>query len=117
MNRPALLQPPGKQESPIEQLRQIDWLAQPDLSKAPPREIEPLALLPQASGVPGAAARAINQLLAYFVAYQPRLFLAAMVAGSWVGWSWHRRLNKLTDDAAERCDRDDPSESEWRRAA
>ena len=114
---PAELPTNGKPDSPIEQLKRIDWLAQPDLSKAPLSEIKPLALLPQASGIPGAFTRAINQLLAYLVAYQPRLFLAAIVAGSWVGWSCHRRLTKLTEYAAERCDRDDHQETELRRAA
>ena len=117
MNRKTVRQLPVRHESSIEQLRQIDWLAQPDFSKAPPREIEPLALVPKASGIPGAAAKAINQLLAYLVAYQPRLFLAAVIAGSWVGWSWHRRLQKLTEYAANRCKSNENKKRELRRAA
>ena len=69
------------------------------------------------SGIPGIAAKAINQLLGFLVAYQPRLFLAAVVAGSWVGWSWHRRLQKLTEYAADCQEREDRNKPELRRAA
>ena len=117
MNHTTVRQLPVRHESSIEQLRQIDWLAQPDFSKPPPSDIEPLALVPKASGVIGVAAKAINQLLAYLVAYQPRLFLAAVITGSWFGWSWHRRLQKLTEYAADRCKSNKNNERESPRSA
>lgn len=47
-----------------------------------------VALIPEANSLWGLAARAINQLLGYFVVYRPRLFLASILVGTYIGWSW-----------------------------
>jgi hypothetical protein len=47
-----------------------------------------VALVPESESLPGLVSRAINQLLGYFVVYRPRLFLAAVLLGAYVGWSW-----------------------------
>jgi hypothetical protein len=91
---------PVKTKSPWQRLKEIDWLAEPNLSAAPPQKIPSLQILPEANNPVGAIFKAINQLLGYLVAYQPRLFLAAIVAGAWVGWSWHRRLQRLAQYSA-----------------
>lgn len=105
-----------KPKTPLTQLGEIDWFAQPDLSNSPPQDIPPLNLLPNVGSVPGAISKAINQLLGYLVAYQPRLFLAAILAGSWVGWSWHRRLQRLAQYSAD-IPYDPVKPTEVRRAA
>lgn len=81
---------------PEKRLAGVDWLAEPRLEEAPAR-IEPLALMPEASGVLGFVCRAVNQLLGYLVAYNPRLLLASLLAGGYVGWSWQRRLVRWGD--------------------
>ncbi|MCA9175044.1 MAG: hypothetical protein KDB14_11230 [Planctomycetales bacterium] len=98
---PDLDQPPLLAISPApndyQRLTEIHWLAPPDLKRSPPGNIEPLRILPKLSGMLGLISLAINQLLAYLVAYQPRLFLAALLVGGWTGWKWHQHL-----DAAEK---------------
>ena len=74
--------------------QRVDWFGPPDLKRNPPRKIAPLQLIPEPGGVLGLLARAVNLLLAYFVSYQPRLFLAAVLAGGWIGWCWHRHLQQ-----------------------
>lgn len=107
---------PKKLRSPLQRLREIDWFAQPNLDKKPPRVIEPLHVLPEISGLHGTPLKAVNQMLGYLVAYQPRLFLAAIIAGSWVGWSCRRRLEKLHEHVVEKSiEREDVLE--LRRAA
>ena len=83
----------------------------------PPREIEPLNVLPAVGGVHGAVFKAVNQLLGFFVAYQPRLFLAAIIAGCWVGWTCHRRLLYLETRGSEAEDSVSEPEVALRRAA
>ena len=56
-------------------------------------------MIPEMNGVMGLVVQALNQLMGYLVAYQPRLFLAAIVAGSWSGWSLHRRLKSLAEES------------------
>ena len=90
-----LLGKPSTPQSPWQQLGEIQWFAEPNLSKAAPREIPPLNLLPKPGGIAGIVTRAINQVCGYLVSYQPRLFLAAVIAGSWIGWSWTRRLRAI----------------------
>lgn len=97
-------------------LSDIDWLAEPNLDKAPSGHIPPLDLFPKVGGVPGVVLMAANQLLGYLVAYQPRLFLAAIVAGSWIGWSWQRRLTRWSQRLTE-CVDDSISACETRKAA
>lgn len=74
-----------------ERLAEVDLLAPPDFTKAPP-SIEPLRLLPEPSGVGGIVCAAVNQMLGYLVAYNPRLLVASLLAGGYVGWTWQRRL-------------------------
>ena len=87
--------------SPLDQLGSIDWLAQPDLAKAAPRNIEPLNVLPTTGGVPGLVMKAINLVLGFLVAYQPRLFLAAVIAGGWIGWTVHHRMTSIHERVVE----------------
>ncbi|MEM7474379.1 MAG: hypothetical protein AAF483_05245, partial [Planctomycetota bacterium] len=82
----------------FQQLQQINWLATPNVAGVPKGEIERLHLLPEVSGVFGIVARAINQLLGYVVAYQPRLFLAAILCGVWMGWTVHSKLLALSGE-------------------
>ncbi|MEN1680402.1 MAG: hypothetical protein AAGJ46_12485 [Planctomycetota bacterium] len=74
-----------------QRLSQVDLLAPPDFSKAPP-SIEPLKLLPEPAGVGGILCAAVNQMLGYLAAYNPRLLVASLLAGGYVGWTWQRRL-------------------------
>ena len=105
-------------DSAWDQLAKIDWLAEPNLKNAPPDHIAPLNLFPRVGGLPGAVLLAINQLLGFLVAYQPRLFAAAILSGGWLGWLWQRRLvawNKTMRDMVEESET--AAEDELRRAA
>lgn len=92
---------PAKSTTALDQLRSVDWLGQPDVSKIPRGAVEPLHLLPETGGAFGIVLKAANQILGYLVAYQLRLFLAAIVAGSWVGWSLHVRMQTLHEEMLE----------------
>lgn len=83
------------QQSPFQQLSDIDWMAVPDETTTPTGRIPPLDLLPEMNGVAGVVAKAVNQTLGFLVAYKPRMFLAALIAGGWVGWSFHRRIQQI----------------------
>lgn len=78
--------------TPGERLRSIDWWAEPNLHDSPATDLSPVPLLPKSRGIVGVLFMAVNQLLGFLVAYQPRLFLAAILAGSWTGYLWQRRL-------------------------
>ena len=107
----------GVAEAPaIGELLTMDPLAVPDLTTPPPVSIPPLKLVPNVGGVLGIVATAINQLLGFVVAYQPRVFLASILAGGWTGWRWHQRLNSLRNTAGVRI-RTLLHESDDRRAA
>jgi hypothetical protein len=54
-----------------------------------------VALIPETGTVPGILARAVNQILGYLVVYRPRLFLAAILLGAYVGWSWQPQVESL----------------------
>ena len=94
-----------QKKSAWQQLSEIDWFAVPDLKTVRQREIEPLEIVPKFSGIAALISGTINQVLGFLVAYQPRLFLAAIIAGSWLGWTWHRKLEefqkKIDDDAID----------------
>ncbi len=68
-----------------QRLNNVQWLRKPNLSRRP-EPILPLNVVPKGSGIYGSVAAAVNQLLGYLVAYEPRLFLASLVTGSFVGW-------------------------------
>lgn len=85
--------------SALEQLSDVDWLGQPDLSKIPRGEVRPLPLLPATDGTLGIVVRAVNQIFGYLTAYQLRLFLAAVIAGSWAGWTLHKRMDDMFEEA------------------
>lgn len=124
--RPGPLEATAKR-SVWTQLGKIDVFAPPDLTKPPPSDIKPVPLIPEINGVFRIVGLAINQLLGFVVAYQPRLFLAAVLAGSWTGWRWQRRLATLVRHVDERLDdltdsnsgqtRTVPAEDTRRRAA
>ncbi|MGI9457719.1 MAG: hypothetical protein ACR2NU_14230 [Aeoliella sp.] len=69
----------------------IRWLDKPDLSRKP-KPVEPLEIVPHGPGIFRGVSGAINQLLGYLVDYEPRLFLASIIAGSFVGWRLQRRV-------------------------
>lgn len=98
---------------PANRLRGVDWLAEPDFTHNPVA-IAPVALLPEAHGAWGFACRAGNQLLGYLVAYNPRLFVASLLAGGYLGWSWQRRIARWTAPPAEPAT---PGDQALRRAA
>jgi hypothetical protein len=79
--------------SPQQQLRELEWWAEPNMGVAP-ADVSPVQLLPESRGIVGLFCLAVNQLLGFLVAYQPRLFLAAVVSGGWTGYLWQRRLAK-----------------------
>jgi hypothetical protein len=54
-----------------------------------------VALIPEPESVLGLIARAINQLVGYFVIYRPRLFIAAILLGLYIGWSWQPYAESL----------------------
>ncbi len=57
--------------------------------------IEPVELPLHIGGVLGAMLRAVEQLLGYLRAYQLNLFLASLVVGIYLGWTWHRGIALL----------------------
>lgn len=74
-----------------QRLTSISWLGKPDLSRDP-KPVQPLQVVPKGPGIYGGVGGALNQLLGYLVDYEPRLFLASIVAGSFVGWRLQRRV-------------------------
>ena len=69
-----------------------------DVPELPPGAAPPpVQLLPQIGGWPGQVFAAINQLIGYFQHYQPRLFLAALIVGAYLGWRWHSALNWISE--------------------
>lgn len=62
-------------------------------------------LIPESETLWGMVGRAINQLLGYFVVYRPRLFLAAVLLGSYIGWSWQPYFESLRSWVRDRTDR------------
>lgn len=74
-----------------QRLSAIRWLQKPDLNRRP-RPVEPLRLLPEGSGIFGVVGGAMNQLLGYLVEYEPRLFLASLLAGGFAGWRLHGQV-------------------------
>jgi len=52
-------------------------------------------LIPEPDTMIGLVARAINQMIGYFVVYRPRLFLAAVLLGAYIGWSWQPYFQAL----------------------
>lgn len=74
-----------------QRLAAINWLGKPDLSRDP-QPVEPLRVVPKGPGIYGGVGGAINQLLGYLVDYEPRLFLASIFVGSFVGWRLQRRV-------------------------
>ena len=55
-----------------------------------------IALPGEGETVFGMMARGINQLLGYFVVYGPRLFLASVLLGCYLGWSWQPYFQAIT---------------------
>lgn len=54
-----------------------------------------IELIPESGASGGLVAKAVNQLLGYFVIYRPRLFLAAILLGGYIGWSWQPYFEAL----------------------
>ncbi len=118
---PPLLKSPGPLQATVrpsawQQLSRIDFLAPPNLTQPPPADIEPINAVPKISGILGVGGLAINQLLGFLVAYQPRLFIAAVLAGAWTGWRWQQRLQTLKRHVQQGID-DDIDSRPLRRAA
>lgn len=66
-----------------------------------PERIPRVALLPEGTTWFGVVGRGVNQLLGYLVFYRPRMFLASLLAGGYLGWAWHRRLEWASDRAID----------------
>lgn len=115
IHRPGPLQRTA-QPTAWEQLRQIDFFAAPNLAQPPPTEIEPINVVPKISGILNVVGLAINQLLGFLVAYQPRLFLAAVIAGGWTGWRWQQRLQTVREQVEQEFS-GEPDTVSTRRAA
>ncbi|QDU55609.1 hypothetical protein [Aeoliella mucimassa] len=81
------------QPSSWQQMGAIRWFAKPDLARQP-QPIPPVRLFGEGPGVLGWIGSAVNQLLGYLITYEPRLFLASLVAGGFVGWQLHGRVSK-----------------------
>ena len=107
---------PASTNSPLDQLASIEWLATPKLEHTPAGRVPPLKVFPELGGILGVLGKAINQVLGFLVAYQPRLFLAAVVAGGWVGWSIHHRIG-LIEQHLEKTDEGLPDDFPTARAA
>ncbi len=71
--------------------KRLSWFAPPDLSQ-PPGPVEPLFEVPKGQGMVGIILGAISQLLGYLFAYQPRMFFAAILAGSYIGYRVQQRF-------------------------
>lgn len=80
-----------KKQTAWQRLVNIEWLKAPDLSRSP-KPVEPLPVVPKGPGIYGGVGGAINQLLGYLVDYEPRLFLASIIAGGFVGWRVQRKV-------------------------
>ena len=72
--------------------------------------------IPRVNAVPGEgdnplglAAKAINQLLGYFVVYGPRLFLSAVLLGCYLGWTWQPYFQAVTSWLERRRTVDPPA--------
>ncbi len=74
-----------------QRIRAIRWFEQPDLSRKP-HAVEPLEIVPTGPGILRGVTGAVNQLLGYLVDYEPRLFFASIIAGSFVGWRLQRKV-------------------------
>ncbi|TWT77358.1 hypothetical protein Pla123a_20190 [Posidoniimonas polymericola] len=66
-----------------------------------PEQIPRVALLPEGTNWFGVVGQGVNQLLGYLVFYRPRMFFAALLAGGYLGWAWHRRLEWANDRAID----------------
>lgn len=76
---------------PTPQPKKLSWFAPPDLSQ-PPGPVPPLFEVKKGQGVVGIILGAISQLLGYLFAYQPRMFFAAILAGSYIGYRLQQRF-------------------------
>jgi len=62
-------------------------------------------LVPESETLWGLVGKAMNQLLGYFVIYRPRLFLASILLGSYIGWSWQPYFESIRSWIRERTRR------------
>jgi hypothetical protein len=75
----------------VREPRKLSWFAPPDLSQ-PPGPVAPLFEVEKGQGIVGIILGAISQLLGYLFAYQPRMFFAAILAGSYIGYRIQQRF-------------------------
>lgn len=87
--------------------KRLSWLAPPDLSLRP-EPVQPLFEVEKGQGFAGLVLGVVSQLLGYLFAYQPRLFLASVLAGGYLGWRLQRRFTTVhalvTGDLSELSD-------------
>ncbi len=76
--------------------RICDWSAGPEQARNWRDPIPSVALLPEPGSVIGFVAKGVNQTFGYLVYYRPRLFLAALLLGVYIGWSWLPMLKKAS---------------------
>lgn len=67
------------------------WWDVPDIDRLATAPVSDVRWFPEPNGVLKPVGRAANVLLSYLATYQPRLFLAAVIAGGWIGLSCQRR--------------------------
>lgn len=66
-----------------------------------PDRVPRVALLPEQGSWLGIVGKAANQLLGYLVFYRPRMFLAALLVGGYLGWAWHRHYTRAEEQVIE----------------
>ncbi len=60
-----------------------------------------VALFPEPGSVIGVVGKGINQVLGYLAYYRPRLFLAAILIGIYIGWSWQPYIESFLSGTKE----------------
>ncbi|GAB5443002.1 MAG: hypothetical protein Fues2KO_33510 [Fuerstiella sp.] len=78
------------------------WWDVPDIDHLAAAPVSDVRWFPEPNGLLKPVGRAANVLLSYLSTYQLRLFLAALIAGGWIGLScqrrWHEAVVRSTID-------------------
>lgn len=78
------------------------WWDVPDINRLATAPVLDVHWFPEPNGQLKPVGQAANVLLSYLATYQPRLFLAAVIAGGWIGLScqrrWHQAVVRSTID-------------------
>ncbi|TWU39722.1 hypothetical protein [Novipirellula artificiosorum] len=80
--------PASRDDSSVSLKEACGILADGDFGRFNPQAAVPrVSLMPESGSLLGIIGRGLNQLLGYLVVYQPRLFLAAIILGAYIGCS------------------------------